>query len=324
MPIRKRRPPVDDFVDEFSDTVVPSAIPTESFIDWDRIEDGIDRYRAQINALEDLRGVSQEDFVTGLADALMDAEDTRKWIDFYFELLGHTDTKYAALEGLWRFYPIQRKIDAGNREPAEELASVLQDIGLQYLVDVTEDVPAHYRGMMVGMETHKRKNRQGFCFENEVAERLETIVDTLREEEEEERDLTLVEEYDTRYQDESGQSKVVDFAIREDGETRIVFEANCYKTQGSKPSEIKRSYDRVSTRMRADGIECVWITDGQAWESSLQQVLAEGYRDIVDVYNLTMVDAELETDIRNFFDNGPAISEEAVDVRSQENLEDFD
>lgn len=321
MPIRRRRPPVEEFVEEFGKTVVPSAIPTEAFIDWENIENEIERYSEQIDALEDLRGVSAQEFVDGLADALMDAGDTREWIDFYFELLGHTDTKYAALEGLWKFYPIQRKIDSGNREVARDLASVLQNIGLQYLVDVTVDVPAHFRGMKVGMETHKRKNRQGSCFEDEVAGRLERITGRLQEKG---YDVELVEQYNTEYQDESGQSKVVDFALLEDGEPRIVFEANCYKTQGSKPSEIKRSYDRVSTRMRDDGIECVWITDGQAWESSLSNVLSEGYKDIVDIYNLEMVDNELGADILQFFDHGPAIAEEKVNVEPQSTFDDLD
>jgi len=321
MPIRQRRPPVEEFVEEFGESVVPSAIPTEAFIDWENIKSEIERYSEQIDALEDLRGVSREEFVDGLADALVDAEDTREWIDFYFELLGHTDTKYVALEGLWKFYPIQRKIDGGNHEVARDLASVLQDIGLQYLVDVTVDVPAHFRGMKVGMETHKRKNRQGSCFENEVASRLERITARLQERG---YDVELVEQYNTEYQDESGQSKVVDFALLEDGEPRVVFEANCYKTQGSKPSEIKRSYDRVSTRMRNDGIECVWITDGQAWESSLANVLAEGYKDIVDIYNLEMVDDELGDDILQFFEHGPAIAQHKVDVEPQSTFDDLD
>jgi len=320
MPIRQRRPPVEEFVEEFGDSVVPSAIPTEAFIDWENIEDEIERYSEQIDALEDLRDVSAEEFVEGLADALISAEDTREWIDFYFELLGHTDTKYAALEGLWKFYPIQRKIDSGDRDVARDLASVLQNIGLQYLVDITVDVPAHFRGMKVGMETHKRKNRQGFCFENEVADRLERITGRLQERG---YNVELIEQYNTEYQDESGQSKVVDFALLENGEPRVVFEANCYKTQGSKPSEIKRSYDRVSTRMREDSVECVWITDGQAWESSLANVLAEGYKDIVDLYNLEMVDEELDDDVLRFFESGPAVDEDETDVDPQSTFEDL-
>lgn len=320
MPIRQQLDPVDEFVERFAETVIPSAIPTDAFIEWEYIESTIENYEAQIEALEDLRDVSEAEFIEGVANALMEADDTREWIDFYFELLGHSDTKYAAMEGLWKFYPIQRAIDDGDREAAEDIAEVLQDIGLQYLVDITDDVAAHFRGMKVGMETHRRKNRQGECFEAVVLEQLENICADLREAG---HNVELVEQYTTEYQDESGQSKVVDFAILQDDEPRIVFEANCYKSQGSKPSEVKRSYDRVSTRMRNDGVECVWITDGQAWTKSLQNVLREGYKDIIDVYNISMVEDELGDDILNFFHNGPVGSEDEIDVRSQHSISDF-
>lgn len=320
MVIRQRRDDVDTFVERFQDSVIPSAIPTSEFIEWDYIDDQIDRFDEQITALEALRDVSEHAFVEGIADALIAADDTREWIDFYFQLLGHSDTKYAALEGLWKFYPIQRAIDSGDREEAVSLAKVLRDIGLQRLVDVTDDVPAHFRGMKVGMETHRRKNRQGDCFEAEVETRLSSITSSLQEAG---HDVTLVEQYSTEYQDDSGQSKVVDFALVEDNETQVVFEANCYKSGGSKPSEIKRSYDRVSTRMREDGVECVWITDGQAWAKSLTNVLREGYVDIVDLYNLSMVDSELGSDLQQYFDAGPAIAEADVDVDPQTSVTDY-
>lgn len=320
MVIRQRHPPIDDYVEEFQESVIPSAIPTEDFIDWEYIEDEIARFEEQIDALEDLRDISETQFIDGLADALMRAENTREWIDFYFELLGHTNPKYAAFEGLWRFYPIQRAIDSGDRDKAEDIAGVLQDIGLQHLVDVTDDVATHVRGMKVGMETHRRKNRQGVCFEREIGDRLETIIEQVQDAG---YDVELVAEHTTEYQDESGQSKVVDFTILEDGETRIVFEANCYKAGGSKPSEVKRSYDRVSTRMRDDGVECVWITDGQAWESSLGNVLPEAYIDIIDLYNVEMVESELGDDILNFFENGPVGPEDEIDVRVQQSITDY-
>jgi hypothetical protein len=311
MPIRQRRPLVEEFVSEFQETVIPSAIPADEFIDWERIEHELDAYRPQIETLEDLRGVSSDEFVEGLTEALLEADDTREWIDFYFELLGHSGTKYTALEGVWKFYPIQREIDSGSRETARDLADVLQEIGLQYLVDVTDDVPAHFRGMKVGMETHKRKNRGGECFEDIIEAELKTIGDQLREAG---HDVVVDDQYTTEYEDDSGQSKVVDFAILEDGDPQVVFEANCYTAGGSKPSEIKRSYDRVSTRMRNDGVECVWITDGQAWETSLGNVLPEAYRDIIDLYNLEMVREELGNDILNCFENGPVGSEDEIAI----------
>ena len=65
----------------------------------------------------------------------MTADDTRKWTDFYFEILGERGNKYSALEGVWKFYDIQRAIDSGDRQAARDLADVLQEVGLQYVVD---------------------------------------------------------------------------------------------------------------------------------------------------------------------------------------------
>lgn len=292
MPIRQHRPPTDEFVEHFLENAVPSAIPNDRFIDWHSLNEDVDKYEEQIEAITTLEGATEEEFVEGVADALMAAEDTREWIDFYFELVGERGNKYSSLEGVWKFYPIQRAIDSGNREEALDLASVLQDVGLQYIVD-KGNVRDHYRGMLVGMESHARKNRQGLCFEDQVAERVAEATARLRE------DGYHVEydnEYTTAYNDDSGQEKTVDFAIFEDGELAVAFEANCYKVQGSKPSEIRRSYNHVAQRMRDDGVVFVWITDGQGWES-MENVLAESYNDIVDVYNLHQADQQLADDL---------------------------
>jgi len=299
MPIRRNRPPTDDFVEEFQDTIVPSAIPSSEFIDWEGISDEIDTYEEQIETVADLRDTSEEDFVEGLADALMRADDTRDWIDFYFELLGERGNKYSAVEGVWKFYDVQRAIDSGDRDEARNLASILQEIGLQHLVDTCEDIRDHFRGMLVGMETHARKNRQGKCFESLVEERVNEIADRLRQEG---YDVSVDDEYVTEYEDETGQSKTVDFAIFEDDELRLVVEANCYKTGGSKPSEVRRSYNHVARRMRNDGRAFVWITDGQAWQKSLDNVLRQSYEDIVDIYNLRQAEDELPGDVLSFFE----------------------
>lgn len=300
MVLRQHRPPTEDFVEEFQDTIIPSAIPSSEFIDWDDIEKQIENYEEQIEAIAELEGVSEAAFVEGLTEALMEADDTRKWIDFYFEILGERGNKYTALEGLWKFYDIQRAIDGGDRDSARDLAEELQKIGLQYVVDHSADIRDHYRGMLVGMETHSRKNRQGSCFENIAQERIEEIVDQLQQEG---YDAHVEAEYTTEYNDESGQKKTVDFGIFEDGELRVVFEANCYKGGGSKPSEIRRSYNHVASRMRNDGVEFVWITDGQGWGKSLTNVLRESYNDITDVYNLHQVEEYLVEDVLAYFED---------------------
>lgn len=298
MAIRQDPLPTNEFVLEFQETIVPSAIPSSKFIDWDKIEAEIANYEPQIEAILELQNVSEDKFVEGLTDALMDAEDTRKWINFYFELLGERGNKYSALEGLWKFYDVQREIDSGKRETAKDLADILQEIGLQYIVDKA-DVRDHYRGMLVGMETHSRKNRQGESFEALVGEKMEDIAEQLNNNGYE---VELVEEYTTEYNDESGQKKTVDFALLEDGNLRLVVEANAYKVGGSKPSEIRRSYNHVAQRMRNDDVAFVWITDGQGWAKSLANVLRQSYNDITDIYNLHQAEKQLPSDVEIFFE----------------------
>ena len=282
----------EEFVREFLSTVVPSAIPNERFIDWDGIQNDIDKNSRQIETITDLEDETRDAFINGVADALIAADDTREWIDFYFELVGERGNKYSSLEGVWKFHPIQRAIDGGNRDAAIDLAGVLQDIGLQYIVD-QGNVRDHYRGMLIGMESHARKNRQGFCFEGQVGKCVAEVTSLLNDN----RYNTEYEaEYTTQYNDDSGQQKTVDYAILEDGELAVAFEANCYKVQGSKPSEIRRSYNHVSRRMRSDDVAFVWITDGQGWES-MENVLRESYNDIGDVYNLHQADEHLANDV---------------------------
>lgn len=298
MPIRQHRPATDEFVDEFQETIVPSAIPSTEFIDWSGIEDEIENYEVQIDAILDLEDVSEDEFVEGLADALMAADDTRKWIDFYFEILGERGIKYSALEGVWKFYDIQRAIDSGDRQAARDLADILQEIGLQYVVDKA-DIRDHYRGMLVGMESHARKNRQGECFEDLVGEQIGEIADRLSDAG---YSVEMDDEYTTEYNDKSGQKKTVDFALFEDGNLRLVVEANAYKVGGSKPSEIRRSYNHVAQRMRNDDVAFVWITDGQGWEKSLTNVLRESYNDITDLYNLHQAESQLPDSVERFFE----------------------
>jgi hypothetical protein len=54
--------------------------------------------------------------------------------------------------------------------------------------------------------------------------------------------------------------------------------------------------------MNDDGIAFVWITDGQGWAKSLENVLREAYNDITDLYNLHQTENQLLEDIVRFFE----------------------
>jgi hypothetical protein len=298
MPIRQRRPDTEDFVDEFQKNVVPSAISNRDFLDWNRIDDKIEYYSTQLDTVSDFKGLSEDEFIKRVAQTIINGKDTREWIDFYFEMIAETGTDYTSAENLLKFYDIQREVDSGETEGAYEIGEVLVEVGLQDVVD-NRDLEDYYVGVLVGLETHKRKNRQGESFEGLVEDEVNEITERLKEDGYE---VSMDDEYTTQYEDGTGQEKTVDFAIFEEDELRLVVEANCYKGGGSKPSEIRRSYNRVANRMRNDGIAFVWIADGQGWVSSLENVLRQSYEDITDIYNLHQAREELEEDVVNFFE----------------------
>jgi hypothetical protein len=56
--------------------------------------------------------------------------------------------------------------------------------------------------------------------------------------------------------------------------------------------------------MYADGVAFTWITDGQGWDGPLDNVLRQSYEDIVDIYNLHMMEADWYDDVITFFETG--------------------
>ncbi|WP_233560775.1 MULTISPECIES: type II restriction endonuclease [unclassified Haloarcula] len=288
-------------MEEFQSTVIPSAIPNEMFIDYERIEDKLDANRNRIRSVQSWSGLSRAEFETEITGTLMDTNETREWIDFLFELVGETGIRYSSAEGTWKFHSYKKDIDSGNRDAAAELAELLCDIDLQQIVDDTDRIESHYRGLLVGLEPNKRKNRQGTGFEALVEERLNTVVGEL---EDDGFDVSYKKEYVTAYKDDTGQEKKVDYALFEDGELRLTVEANAYKSRGSKPSEIRRSYNHVGGRMYNDGVAFTWVTDGQAWDGPLSNVLRQSYDDLTDIYNLHMMDDEWMDDVLRFFHTG--------------------
>jgi hypothetical protein len=74
--------------------------------------------------------------------------------------------------------------------------------------------------------------------------------------------------------------------------------------------------------MESEGIEYVWVTDGRAWERNLQKILGDAYLDHPNLYNLHMVQTELEQDLKAFLEQGSVnISREDLDPQS--GLSDF-
>ncbi|WP_337582301.1 type II restriction endonuclease [Prevotella pectinovora] len=151
------------------------------------------------------------------------------------------------------------------------LLTVLQDKHIKNLVD-------YVFGVETGLDTHGRKNRIGEIMASKIAQQFDEANISYEREVQSKKipAIKLVLGKD---------SKRFDFVISCPNKKYLV-EVNYYGTQGSKVTEIPRSYMDVAKKINSvKGFELVWITDGPGWEKAKEQ-LNEAYDEIPNVYNL--------------------------------------
>lgn len=151
------------------------------------------------------------------------------------------------------------------------LLIVLQDKHIKNLVD-------YVFGVETGLDTHGRKNRIGEIMASKIAQQFdETNISYERE--------VQSKNFPAIKSVLGKDSKRFDFVISCPSKKYLV-EVNYYGTQGSKVTEIPRSYMDVAKKINSvEGFEFVWITDGIGWKKAKEQ-LNEAYDEIPNVYNL--------------------------------------
>lgn len=151
------------------------------------------------------------------------------------------------------------------------LLTVLQDKHIKNLVD-------YVFGVETGLDTHGRKNRIGEIMASKIAQQFDEANISY--------ELEVQSKKFPAIKSVLGKdSKRFDFVISCPSKKYLV-EVNYYGTQGSKVTEIPRSYMDVAKKINSvEGFEFVWITDGIGWKKAKEQ-LNEAYDEIPNVYNL--------------------------------------
>ena len=152
------------------------------------------------------------------------------------------------------------------------LLEVLQDKHVTNLVD-------YVFGVEVGLDTHSRKNRIGKIMAKDIARQFDKA-GIFYQKEVDSKNIPSIKKVLGK------DSKRFDFVIKS-SEKEYLIEVNYYGSNGSKVTEIPRSYMNVAKKINSvPGYEFVWITDGPGWELAKEQ-LHEAYEEIPHVYNLT-------------------------------------
>ncbi|WP_136591478.1 DpnII family type II restriction endonuclease [Salinigranum halophilum] len=336
MPIRQDPLPTEEFIPKFQRNVLNSSISAEQYIEWPYIEEHVARAQTFetrenlaafgtdeetevdfLTRLEALQGLDRRPFVEELSDVLLDVSPSIDAVDVSLSLLGDTNDTFVVRDYAEDITDIAAALDSGDTEEATEFAEVLTELGLWQLVNRGHDLASVLTGVRLGLESHRRKNRQGDLYMETIGEALATVVADLET-------AGVSASYDDEVTIDLGdENKTVDYMLYLENEPLIGLELNCYKARGSKPSEIKRAYQKLAERMETHGYQLIWVTDGYAWKKPLENVLREAYESHKDLYNCHMVRAELAEDILAWLETTDTVDSDSTDSSGQSGLGDY-
>lgn len=280
----------DEFVDSFLKSITPGIIPRGKFIKWQSLREKLECYREALSFFEELeaRVLAGAELWSEFKDSIMASDNPAEIIKCSFEILGHTNPVFIAKEEAFDIEGVAEKIRGGDESKAEGVVETLKGIGLGNLF-YGGSFNDMFLGVQIGLETHRRKNIGGEYFKKEVGSLLYSVAQRLGGK------TRVVEEH--RIDLDGGLSKKVDFAFSLGESVFAGVEVNFYTVSGSKPTEIKRSYGDIMRRLKEQGIDLIWITDGFGY-TSMKRSLRDAFVIFPNIYNYKMASESLFGDLK--------------------------
>jgi type II restriction enzyme len=277
---------VDELAKLFVDTLVPTNMTYEYFVNWEKVKKRVNKFNVEINILNSLIGSQNitEDFSKLLAQypetlsviPLIIAIRTNR-----FEILDSPDKT--------RSFSLKKKRVLATEEIANityfckktGILALFSDVKLKNLRD-------YLLGVEVGMDTNARKNRSGTAMESLVY----PMIAILREQFE---DLEIIPQKKFQYIAKNYAADVplalsdrkFDFALKHRNRF-INVEVNFYSGGGSKPQEIVDSYINRQNELKTAQWVFIWITDGPGWRTGVNQIKV-GFEKIDYLLNLNFL-----------------------------------
>jgi hypothetical protein len=296
LPSRQQFADANDFVEQFLDTLTLGIIPRADFINWSSIEKRLQALTPALDFYSQVMKRDVADIVLEIGDSILSHDSPEILVSGIWDLFGNTNNYFVTAEGSFELSELLIAFANGDELVARNFAQSLMQIGLQKITD-RQNIKDVAFGVQIGLETDKRKNRGGTAFVNALKPVFAKAVQDVTAKTG--IHLDLLTEQLIPYA--SSQSKTVDFYIV--GENlKLGFEANFYTVSGSKPTEIKRSYNSVWAGLRTVGVNMVWITDGRGYKS-MRKSLASAYEIVTNIYNLKQLQQHLANDLITVLQN---------------------
>lgn len=277
---------LDDVASKFSQSLIPTNRSPEFYVDWKKVKTNIDSIKTELALWDSL--INSRDIKKDFRKLIADYPEVLKTMPILLairELEFPVITDFFGPEETIKQYNFKRcKGETLTQGEIDDYAIFAEKSGVLTLFSMLRNLHDYVMGVEVGMDTNARKNRSGEAMELAIKPLIEALArkqgfDFLFQ-----KKFKVVEDkYGIKPPKELSNRKS-DFILHKDGKL-INIEVNYYSGSGSKPEEIVDSYINRRNELDANGWGFVWITDGDVWNTSHNQ-LKKGFEKLDYILNL--------------------------------------
>lgn len=251
----------------FTQSITPDIIPVNRFVDWNSINGKIKTLRREIALIE---SIDKSEPLNDLKEILLTNSNA---LDVLKLLIAHTPDRVFFSDGRHiDFIEDKKKIAAGDKKRASEIAKIFKEIGLFEFLNEVRSVRDVVKGVLIGLQPNSRKSWRGLIFEERIKNMLEKVLVSV----EATTGIRLSYKSQVTIDLIQGQ-KVLDYMLFNGNEPTAAIEVNFYSTSGSKPSEVlERAYPDLERNLKKSKIPLIVISDGIGWlkmQKSIERAL---------------------------------------------------
>ncbi len=291
---------LEDTIERFHETIIDTNRSYNFFVNWEKVEQHVDKYKIEISILDSLIG--SRNFNKDLENIFKKYPEVLPVIPI---LIAVRDARLKVIRDfsdadtdIMEYNFTERKL---SELEIRVLIEFFEKTGLKNFFEnlSTKSIRDYVTGVEVGMDTHARKNRSGDSMELVIKPFIERI--NLKHDD---RYIILFQKNFNYLQKNFGikvsasiRNRKADFILINADKDRVVnIEVNFYSGTGSKPQEIVDSYINRQEELKENGFEFIWITDGYGWKGQKNQI-EKGFRKVNYLLNLHFVRKGLLEDI---------------------------
>ncbi len=274
---------MEEYLQDFQQSLLRTTHTYDYFVDWRKVEQNAKEHIVEFGLLNSITLISNTDERRELLRRLL--REHPKLLTAVPILLAVRESELEVAELTDQIIYRQFDFSQASRDQVDKMVVFCEKIGILELLGKVKDVYSYVLGAEVGLDSNARKNRSGDVFKKMVDNLL-----TITEQELSKEGVRIYHKAEVKLTNlgiSQSEKKQVDFMVYESGRPVAACEVNVYNTQGSKPTEIIRSYTHLNDLLKPKGIKFLWYTDGPGW-NLMWNAFKEGARNVDYVMNYTI------------------------------------